>query len=110
MTTIAWKIDSLEVKVQENELSDVVCVIHWRLHAQEGNVATSNYGSMSVGVPDEDEFIPFDELEEATVIGWVHDAMGEEAVAAAETSVAAQLANLLAPAIINKPLPWIAGG
>jgi hypothetical protein len=36
--------------------------------------------------------------------------MGEEAVAAAEDAVEAQLANLLAPAIISKPLPWVAEG
>lgn len=107
--TTTWKIDSLECKIEDQGFSDVVYTIHWRLHANEGSASTSIYGSQSVNFDPSDpdyEFVPYEELEEATVIGWLHDAMGVEGVIEKEEAVTTILEGIMNPVVESKPLPW----
>lgn len=110
MATITnWKIDSLECKVQEQGYSDVVYTIHWRLYANDGDYSTSIYGSQSVSFDPTDpdyEFIPYEDLDEATVIGWLHGSFGEENVAEKENAVKNILHSIMNPVVKTKPLPW----
>ena len=39
-------------------------------------------------------------------MGWVHEAMGEEQVAAYEANVEQQIANDKNPPVVTPPLPW----
>ena len=105
MTTITWKIDNIECKLQEGEYADVVYIVHWRANARSGEAATSRYGSVTLEFTGGD-FIPFEDLLEETVIGWVKDALGTDVVDGIETSLSYQIATLLAPTIASKPLPW----
>jgi hypothetical protein len=101
-----WKIDNIECLTQSGEHTDVVYVVHWRLHASDGTAQTSIYSSCLIDLAPEGTFIPFNELTEETVIGWVHASLGEEGVARSETSVVAALEEILAPMVVSKPLPW----
>lgn len=104
--TTNWKIDSIECLTQVGELTDVVYTLHWRLYATDGTMETSIYGSCVVELDPEANFIPYEELDEATAVSWVHGKMGAEEVTRAENSVTAALENLLSPKVVITPLPW----
>lgn len=105
MTTKTWKIDALEAKPQDGELTNVAITAHWRLNGVDGDFTASVYGSIGLG-PVGDPFTPFAELTETQVIAWVHAQMGVYQVDAHETAIDTQLAALAAPAVVTLPLPW----
>ncbi|HSG60831.1 MAG TPA: hypothetical protein VLA24_05280, partial [Pseudomonadales bacterium] len=62
----------------------------------------STYGSIGL----EGELVtPYEDLTEEVVIGWLHEAMGEETVAAHEAAVAAQIAEAKEPKVATG-MPW----
>lgn len=108
-TTKTWKIDSIECKKQEQGFEDVVYVVHWRLNGSNDNYLASVYGSQSLNFDPTDpdyEFVPYEELDEETVLNWVKFAMGEEKVSELELNIDNQIEGLINPPIQTKPLPW----
>ena len=68
--TMNWTISTLE-----RELSDGgVIVAHWRCTASDGDYSASSYGTCGF-TPDASapDFVAYDSLTEATVLGWVWD-------------------------------------
>lgn len=104
---IQWKIENMELKPSVDSLNDVVCTAHWRVYGREEDLVTSVYGSVSFNTNIEPEnFLPYEELTEQQVVGWVKDYMGTEHVEALETALASQIENLKNPPVVTKPLPW----
>ena len=106
-TTFAWKINTLE-----RELSDgYVFTAHYSVVAisdqldPEGNPYNSGaYGS--VGLERPDTLVPYDELQESDVIGWVQEKLGgADKVAEIEAQLEARLLELISPSKING-VPW----
>jgi hypothetical protein len=107
MTTYAWKINTLE-----RETSDgYVFTAHYSVVAisdvldPEGNPYNSGaYGS--VGFQRPDDLIPYDQLQEQQVIGWVQEALGgDEKVAEIEAALQARIDELISPTSENG-VPW----
>ena len=108
--TVTWTISTLE----RNSTDDGVIVAHWRASDSEvvgaGDDAVTHTGS-SYGTcgftPDStaDGYTAYADITEAQAIGWVKDSMGEEAVAAIEASIAAQIEESKAPAVVAGT-PW----
>lgn len=107
MAKITWKVDSIEVKPEDGGLTDVVHMISWRVYAEESGTVVSNYGTVSIPPAEEKTFVSFEKLNEKTVLGWVHSAMGKEKVKTLESAVVSQLEAILTPAVVSKPLPWL---
>jgi hypothetical protein len=82
MTT--WKIVSLERKTADG----FVNVAHWTCSDVDGEFSGSVYGSLGL---QGELTIPYADLTEEVVIGWVKASMGEETVAAHEAAVEAQI-------------------
>ena len=106
-TTFAWKINTLE-----RELSDgYVFTAHYSVVAisdtldPDGNPYNSGaYGS--VGLERPDTLVPYDQLQESDVIGWVQEKLGgAEKVAEIEAQLEARLQELITPSKING-VPW----
>ena len=109
MTTITWTIEQLSCYPQEFDQTDVVFSAAWRVNGTDGTYNATVYGSQSVapyteGAP----FIPYADLTQPEVIGWVQNAMGESQVAAINASIEQQIENQVNPPTTNPPLPWIA--
>lgn len=110
MATTEWKIETLECMVQMDGYDNVVYNIHWRLFAYDGDYSTSIYGSQQVSFdPDQPDyvFIPYADLDELTVLGWLETAFGPEAVAEKEALVLNLLDQSMNPVTEIKPLPWV---
>jgi hypothetical protein len=83
-----------------------VTVVHWSVTKTSGEFTASQYGTQSFTFdPAEPGFVPFDQLTEATVQGWLTDAWGTEGVAAKEAALDQMIADQANPPIIAG-LPW----
>jgi len=100
-TEFTWRIAQLE-----RHLSDgVVFTLHYTIEAFDGTYRSSAYGSLGLEAPEEDEMIPFADLTEEIVVGWLLDKFGEEKVAEIEAALQAQIDEQAAPTK-GTGLPW----
>jgi hypothetical protein len=104
--TNTWSVVQLDAYPEYEGKADVVFTVHWRLDGVDGEHAGGVYGSVGLTLDPDAPFAPYASLTEAQVIGWVHAAMGEEAVAAAEANVAQQIADQANPPVVHPALPW----
>jgi predicted sugar kinase len=96
MTT--WTI----VNMERDASTGFVSTVHWTCSDVDGDYSGRTYGSLGLS----GELVtPYEDLTEETVIGWVHEAMGEETVAAHEASVAAKIAYAKEPKVATG-MPW----
>jgi hypothetical protein len=107
-TTFTWSINTLE-----RELADgYVFVCHYSVNAvsstldPEGNPYSQGaYGSVGLERP-EGDLIPFDELTQEEVIGWVIEKLGgTDKKAEIEAALQARLNEVMSPTKING-VPW----
>ena len=106
-TTFTWKIANLEREVADG----FVFTAHYTVvgisdqEDPEGNPYNSGaYGS--VGFQRPGTLIPFADLTEDQVIGWVKEALGgADKVAEIEAALEARIAELISPSKING-VPW----
>jgi len=99
-TTFTWKIAQLERETADG----YVFTAHYTVDANDGTYNAGAYGS--VGFERPDNLIPFADLTEEIVIGWVKEALGgAEKVAEIEAALQAQLNEQHAPTKASG-LPW----
>jgi hypothetical protein len=84
-TTFEWKIANLERETDDG----FVFTAHYTVNASDDAYTSGAYGSLGFERPD--NLIPFSELTEEIVIGWVKETFGEEKVAEIEAALQAQL-------------------
>ena len=110
--TINWRVGTMECYPQYQQEKDVVFTVHWDCLGSEeysGSTYTGRvYGSNGVTYHGGDQFIPYEDLTEATVLGWIWDEMGQEQKDNIESSVQNQINNQINPPIVILPLPWSA--
>lgn len=106
--TNTWAVVQMDAYPEFDGNTDVVFTVHWQLNGTDGEHTGSVYGSSAVLLNEGGSFTPFANLTEAQVIGWVHEALGEESVAGFEASVADQIANQINPPVVSPALPWSA--
>jgi hypothetical protein len=99
MTTYTWQIANME----RNTADDGVVVCHWRCTGVDGDHSASSYGTTS-HTPDTSaaDFVPYADLTEATVLGWVHAAVDK---AATETAIADKIDAMANPTTATGT-PW----
>lgn len=75
--TIIWTIAQLEHHTADGG----VIVAHWRVNAVDGDHSASAYGTASFTPdPSSPDFIPYDNLTEADVLGWVYNQVDKVAI------------------------------
>ena len=99
-TTYTWKIAQLEREVNDG----YVFTAHYTVDAKDDTYSAGAYGSIGLERP-EGEMIPFADLTEEVVVGWVKEKIGEEAVANVEAALQAQLDEQRQPSKAAG-LPW----
>ena len=88
--TYTWDCKTVDVYPEHDNESDVVYNVHWRLNAESDQThevdgkdvhyTASSYGTHSVNADDIENFVPFADLTNDLVTGWVTDGMGEDEV------------------------------
>ena len=90
-TTFTWAIANLERETADG----FVYTAHYTVNAEDGTYSAGAYGSIGLERPE--SLIPFDDLTEEMVVGWVKDKLGEEKVAEVEVALQSQLDEKHAP-------------
>jgi len=99
---VTYTISTLE----RNTADDGVVVAHWRASEVDGDHSGSSYGTCGFTPNAEAEgYTAYADITEAQAVEWVKASMGEEAVAAMEASIAAQIEESKAPAVAVGT-PW----
>ena len=88
MTTFSWNIVNLERETADG----YVFTAHYTINAEDGTYTASAYGSLGLERPE--TLVPFAQLTEAIVIGWVQDKLNVEEI---EAALQAQLDKKHAP-------------
>ena len=106
-----WDVNTVDVYPTDEEHSDVIYNVHWRLNATdtqvdaEGNPYTASvYGTQALDTSDLSGFIDFDSVTSAEVQGWVETAMGEEEVQTYKDNLDANIAGQITPTSVTKTL------
>jgi len=93
-TTFTWAIANLERHTGDG----IVYTVHYTVNAEDGTYSAGAYGSLGLEAPAEgDTPIPFADLTEEIVVGWVKDHFGPEKVAEVEAALQNQLDEQHAP-------------
>jgi hypothetical protein len=96
MTTFSWNIVNLERDTDDG----YVFTAHYTINAEDGTYTASAYGSLGLERPE--TLVPFAQLTEAIVIGWVKGKLNAEEI---EATLQAQLDKKHAPTKAAG-LPW----
>ena len=109
--TYTWDCKTVDCYPEHDSHSDVVYNVHWRLNAEsdqqdsEGNnYSASVYGTHSVNADDISDFIPFADLTNEIVTGWVTTGMGDDEVANLKSGLDAQIVNEITPTSVTKTI------
>lgn len=74
MITYNWKIESLDCEINQGELQNVIKNVHWRyIGTSELGNSVDLYGLQSLGLPNEENFIPTDTLTNEIVSAWLEN-------------------------------------
>ena len=107
-TNFTWTVDAMYT-LQTPDPNYVVNVI-WTLTGVDGEFTASIGGNTVFDSQQESTFIPYNELTQDIVIGWVQANLGEQGIANYEANVNGQIASKQNPPVSpeNTPLPWAA--
>lgn len=94
--SVTWKISTLDREVSNG----FVTTAHWQATAVDGDYTASAYSTVSW--PEGTPTIAYDNLTEATVLGWVWESVDKDAT---EASLAAQI-ELLKNPVSASGTPW----
>lgn len=97
MTTTNWQI----VQMDRLTADGFVVTVHYNVSATEGEYSASTYGTCSY-TQESDSFVPYNQLTEQMVVGWVQTSLGKDTV---EASLQSQIDALKNP-VQESGLPW----
>ena len=102
MTTFTTTITAMYT-LQQPDPNYVVNAL-WEVTGVDGEYTASIGGNTTFNSNQSPSFIPYDELTEATVIGWIP----ADAMASAQACVQGQIDSMITPPVSpeNTPLPW----
>ena len=104
MTTYSWSVNAMYT-LDTPEPGFVVNVL-WKLTGVDGQYTASIDGNTQFDSTQGSIFIPYAQLTEATVLGWIP----AEQIASAQACVQGQIDSMITPPVSpeNTPLPWAA--
>ena len=106
MPEYKWKIERLECIPSVDGQTNVVSNAHWRVSATDGTHEATMYGTQALTFDAKNAFVNYADLTKNTVVGWVQEAMGIDAVTRLQEALDKQLETLANPPVVTPPLPW----
>jgi hypothetical protein len=103
--TYTWAVVAMKAYPEQGGFQNVVCGVNWTCTGVDGEFSHIYCGGTSVTLDPNDPFIPYDQLTEDEVIGWVQSALGPEGVAEVYADINVQIAKQK-NAPVAQPLPW----
>ena len=104
MNDYTWRINAVDCYTSKDGLEKVAYNVHWSYFATNGEHTASMIGVQSIGEPNPDNFVAFEDLTEDDVISWIESAMDVEQM---QANLDKQIEDLVAPKVVtlqlNKP-------
>lgn len=101
-----WHINALDCHVSSGSLENIIYTVHWSAFLTDQEHTVSSIGANSIPAPSSGSFIPYEELDKDTVLGWLWEAMGEEQVENITTSLQNQLEEKKVPKTVTFRPDW----
>ena len=103
--TITWAVNNMTRVLNDG----YVVVVDWSCTASAPGAQGAFYGGQTryENNPDQPGFIPYDQLTQEIVLGWVFDSLGPEQKAEIEADRTAKVEKQLHP-VTGQGLPWAA--
>lgn len=101
MINYEWVKPTLERKLIDGTLENVIQTVHWRYKGTEGDISADVYGALSLPAPDAENFIEWEDMTNAEVYGWLESILDVEQL---ETQIAGQIEEIKNPKIIVSSL------
>tara|TARA_R100001510_G_C7618622_1_gene180078 strand:+ start:806 stop:1138 length:333 start_codon:yes stop_codon:yes gene_type:complete len=107
--TFTYSISQTDFVLSEDGLTNVINNLHWRCDAVEtsggSDYTAGSYGTQGLAAPDPSAFTAYDSVTEANCIGWLKTEMGDDAVAALEAGLQANIDAQITPTT-GEGVPW----
>ena len=98
MTTYLWTINQMERLTSDG----FVVTVHYNVSATDDTYQASTYGTTSYTQTPGETYIPYEDLTQDVVVGWVQEALGKDTV---EASLQGQIDAQKNP-VQESGLPW----
>ena len=107
MTTFTWAVTALYTETVAGE-QDYVVIANYSVVGVDGTYSASLSNIARFSTESMSPFIPYDQLTEAIVIGWIQTDLGVDGVANIEACIQGQIDSQINPPVVpmNTPLPW----
>jgi hypothetical protein len=105
--TYTWNINTLEAKIHENGLDNVVFNIHYRYLGVDNDndkYAISQMGILNVQFKEGDPFTPFEDLTESQILEWLESGLNTQEM---QDSISKEIELLKNPVNESLQPPWI---
>jgi len=101
-----WTVDSMVNYPTYEGYTDVVCVVNWVCEGTNGTQTGRSAGASGIlFIVSDDPFIPYADLTNDIVIGWVHNALGTTGVDNVQNDIDGQIYVAANPQVTQPP-PW----
>ena len=98
MTNYRWTIQTMNRLTSD----DFVVTVHYNVSATDGTYQASTYGTTSYTQTPGESYVPYADLTEAVVVGWVQNTLGKDTV---EASLQSQI-DAQANPVEEAGVPW----
>ena len=107
MTTFTWAVTALYTETVAGE-QDYVVIANYLVLGGDGTYGAEISNIARFSTENVDNFVPYEDLTEATVIGWIQAELGVDGVANIEACIQGQIDSQANPPVVpqNTPLPW----
>jgi hypothetical protein len=99
MTTYAWTIQQMDRLTSDG----FVVTVHYNVSAVDGDYNASTYGTVGYTEQPGEQYVPYDQLTEQQVVGWVQESLGKDTV---EASLDLQIEAQKNP-VQESGVPWV---
>ena len=108
MTNYIWTITNLYTETIEGKEDYVVTAIYDVVGTDGTYTASLTSNSAQFSTEDVTTFIPYEDLTEEIVVGWVKESLGENGIISIEACIQGQIDSEITPPVspTNTPLPW----
>ena len=106
MTDYTWKVDQIHTLQQPNE--NYVVQVKWTLTGTKNGIVRAISDQAKIIADESTAFIPYANLTEEVIIGWLHSALGEQRIENYKADLEKKINSALDFSQIPKStsLPW----
>ena len=107
MTTFTWAVTALYTETIGTE-QDYVVIANYEVVGVDGEYTASLSNTARFSTESLATFIPYADLTNAIVVGWIQEELGVDGVANLEACIQGQIDSLITPPVspVSTPLPF----